>query len=116
MSGLQRIGVVISVLWIVGLVGGEYFSIANYNSRESAEYGECRSNALSEKNPSQRQAHEQSCDRMHNTASVSFGDDLSRAANDPWIWFILFAPIAALWIVVGTLRWIGRGFRAREGV
>jgi hypothetical protein len=116
MSGLQRIAVVISVLWIVGLVGAEYFTIANYDSRESAEYGECLSNAASEKNPSQRQAHEQYCDRMHNVANVSFGDDLSRAANDPWIWFILLAPIAALWIVggivIGTLRWIGGGFRS----
>jgi hypothetical protein len=53
---------------------------------------------------------------MHNVANVSFGDDLSRAANDPWIWFILLAPIAALWIVggivIGTLRWIGGGFRS----
>ena len=39
MSGWQRIGVAISVLWLVGLVGAEYFSIANYNSHVSAEYG-----------------------------------------------------------------------------
>lgn len=107
---------VISVLWIIGLVGAEYFSIANYKSRVSAEYGDCRSKAILEKNPSQRQADEQYCDRMHNVETVSFGDDLSHAANDPASWLILLAPIAALWIVggivIGTLRWIGGGFRS----
>ena len=49
MSGWQRIGVAISVLWLVGLVGAEYFSIANYNSHVIAEYGACRSNAILEK-------------------------------------------------------------------
>ena len=60
--------------------------------------------------------NEQYCDRMHNVETVSFSDDLSHAAGDPTIWLILLAPIVALWIgggiAIGTLRWIGGGFRA----
>ena len=72
------------------------------------------SNALSERNPDQRQALQKQCAYYRDLNTVSFADDLSRAANEPFTWALMFVPVAALWIiggiVIGTLRWIGRGF------
>jgi hypothetical protein len=115
MSGWQRVAVVVSILWVIGLVGAEYFTIESYDGRVNGDYSACYGDALSEKNPSERQGHENYCAHMRDISTVSFSDDVSRSMNDPWTWIMLLAPIASLWIVgsivIGTLRWISRGFR-----
>ncbi len=107
MSGWQRIGVVISVLWLVGLPP---YIIGTTNSRANSEYVDCQVN----NNGGTNQAAHNYCAHMRDLSVVSFSQVFLETPDAGWVWGIILAPIAALWIVggiiFGTIRWIGRGF------
>ena len=124
MSGWQRIGVVISALWLIGLPS---YLLIETNLRADNRYNACRAGsfqlasewAKSGKrdlaDAEDRAAHEKCSD----AASYFTPSDLARtlvAGNfeTAVAWTLLLLPIALVWliggIVFGTVRWVRRGF------
>jgi hypothetical protein len=125
MSGWQRIGMVISVLWLVGF---PIYLMIDQNSTAGKLYGECYSAAYSAygSQPDKLKARTAECSQTHSQI-VMTPEKLLRVLmggdKESWVfWLIILTPLAAFWIVGGTmittLRWIARGFqtgsRARE--
>jgi hypothetical protein len=110
MSGFYRLMVVLSVLWVMATIGAEYISINVHNTRIVDEYVDC-SRTATEKSPSERQAHKNYCTHLRDISTVSFTDDLSKNASDPFSWEILLTPIAVLLVLGYTVRWVVGGFQ-----
>jgi hypothetical protein len=102
-NGWQRIGIVLSVCWIVGaglwVLGQENWA-ASY-------YGLCLSAAND-------QQHVEKCDVEFEKAwPIARFEKQTEAA------FVALAPVPLAWLLaylsVGVARWIGRGFKAGRG-
>ena len=113
MSGWQRIGVIISVLWLMGLP--VYLLIDMY--RESTKYTDLLEDVCvaTRNSPEGAQTLTEECFR---NAIVAGGNEfrtlVAQTFKDVFLWIILLGPIALLWlvgwIVLGTVRWVRRGF------
>jgi hypothetical protein len=125
MSGWQRMGVVISVLWILGapfgLVISQNHSASDYYAscydlkyRIASNYRDARRNDLAD--ATENRAHD-GCWKVAGFTTV--GQLLSGLTAGDFqsgiLRALLLVPLAAFWIiggiVTGTLRWIGRGFQ-----
>lgn len=115
MSGWQRLGVVISILWLLGAPA--YFMVdANQSANRVSEM--CYSTAFS-KSGADLETEKSRC--LAQLAELSMTPqkllNLFFAANKDQItlWTFLLVPLAGFWmlgwIVIGTCRWISRGFR-----
>jgi hypothetical protein len=108
MSGWQRIGVVLSVLWIIG---SPLFIWQSENSAVREVRAGCYGHITDPFGP-QWDAAVQHCAELF--PMHSFADLYSRRGDAEVLWALTLIPIAILWIVggivIGTLRWIGRGF------
>jgi hypothetical protein len=82
MSGWQWIGVVISVLWLVGL---PLYIITTTNNRANTEYLECYGNAALETNPDQRQGHQNYCAHMRDLSTVKFSKVFFENPDASWV-------------------------------
>lgn len=123
MSGWQRIGVVLSVLWIVGFPG---YLVTSTNSRASSKYMDCMVRADNSYASYAQQNHavpqtlknmQDGCARIREASTVSFdGLFLNNGphSHSSVLWAMTLIPIALLWvagsIIILTLRWIGHGF------
>jgi hypothetical protein len=110
MSGWLRIGVVLSVLWIVGYP--TYFFI-DYNSRAWDRRQTClnlRTTVFSELSSDQLW---DKCNQLAGFLELSYFVSGGRDALLFW-WTYVLMPLALLWIFGGvifwTVRWIRRGF------
>jgi len=123
MSGWQRIGVVISVLWLLAvpsyvIISSNQFADAYYKGCLDLAY-RTRLNSAKELN-----AAIQDCSTTRSELAVTptkalkvllleknYGEGLAA-------WAALLLPIALLWIiggiVFGTVRWLARSFRTRK--
>jgi hypothetical protein len=117
MSGWQRIGVVLSVLWLVGL---PVYTLVDRNSRVQERTVDCMFRLG---------ATEEWCRQTFYQVPISPLDALGAlvgrnalvGANhtiehsyDMWLAMVVWGPIILLWlvggIVFGTVRWVRRGF------
>ena len=118
MSGWKRLGVVISVLWLIG--SPIYWHVEVFRAIDKIAET-CASN-----NPSAPQScYTRRDHRIKNTAPIpdalkamTFSDDRVDPTFKTWLgvmfWLQWLGPIALLWIVggivIGTTRWVIRGF------
>jgi hypothetical protein len=109
MSRWQRIGVVASVLWLIG--APIYFVVAQ-NQYADNYYAWCRTGKGAYADAKDQQAH-QKCRSLSGRKSLS---DLGQALakGDGVLWAMLLTPLAVMWVlgsaVIGAMRWIMRGF------
>jgi hypothetical protein len=125
LSGWQRLGLVISVLW---LIAAPAYLLFAENTRARDFYGSCRGASRSlESEMRARGAHE-AADVEHReaheicwsaagfvTAETLVRDLLDSRERSRRLWAFLVAPIAFFWIAgsaaLSTIRWVLRGFR-----
>ena len=114
MSGWQRIGVVISVLWLIGL---PVYLVVSSGVRANKEYEQCLKQDL----PALTSAEKHDiCWMSSHPAITTFtwkdvGYTLIAGNSDTVIlWSMMLGPIAIFWlvgsIILVTIRWIRRGF------
>ena len=124
MNGWPRIGVVLTVLWIIGF---PCYLVTGTNSRAASEYTDCMVRAgksyasHAQQNPAAPQTlknMQEGCAGMRDASTVSFAGLFLNDGPHSWssvLWAITLIPIAILWVVgsimIVTLRWILRGFR-----
>jgi hypothetical protein len=125
MSGWQRIGVVISVLWLVGL---PVYTLMDHNRRAQGRYVDCLINlrGLKASDVIPGVSNEEWCGSWNVSISPldAFGVFVGRSyapgigriehTYDMAVAMIVWAPIILLWlvgwIVLNTVRWVRRGF------
>jgi hypothetical protein len=130
MSGWQRIGVVISVLWILS---APIALVVSQNNSASSYYASCRStnydiasnyrqagrNDLAD--AIEAKAHDE-CWKVPGFTTISkLGSYLVAGdAQSGILWLFLLVPLAAFWVICGiifsTVRWIRRGFVSAQKV
>jgi hypothetical protein len=123
MSGWRRIGVLISLLWFVGI---PIYLIVNTNNTAGVVYQSCIRSAdlafepggFEGDNPGELKVAERRCARSFDNMRMSPGKLirllLGRDSEETRIvWTIILVPIAFFWLVgsaaVATVRWIRRG-------
>ena len=112
MSGWQRIGVVISVLWLVGLPVYLQFDANRRIYNHVLDCTTARGLVAASAGATLAQIR-QLCLGVYGP-SVSYGD-LARTFRDDVVMLgLLLVPIVLFWIVgwivLGTVRWVRRGF------
>jgi hypothetical protein len=125
LSGWQRLGVVISLLW---LIAAPAYLLFDQNTRARDFYGSCRGASRSlESEMRARGAHE-AADVEHRdahdtcwsaagfmSAETLLRDLVDSSEKSRRLWAFLIAPIALFWIAgsaaLSTARWVFRGFR-----
>ena len=120
MSGWKRLGIVLSVLWALA---GPLWLLIDTNTRADQEFQRCLHLATSvsdnyEAAEKREQVYNTISDRCQRTFLVSTTSLPQMFADEDTKKLLAFAiggPIAALWllgaIVIGTCRWISRGFK-----
>jgi hypothetical protein len=115
MSGWQRIGVVLSVLWLVGL---PVYLMNDTNMRAQDQFIDCKM----AQERGLRWGTEADCKRAAgfmewaDLAQMFRGDpqDIYTTYRARGMWVFLLGPVVLLWlvgwIVFGTVRWVRRGF------
>jgi hypothetical protein len=123
MSGLQRIGVLISVLWLLAVPS---YLIISSNKFADAYYKGCLDLAYRTKlnSAAELNAATQDCSTTRSELAVTPTRMLKLLlleedrAYGLIAWAALLAPIALMWIIggiaFGTARWLARGFKARK--
>jgi hypothetical protein len=114
MSGWQRIGVVISVLWLLGL--SIFFVYDAYkNSTKYADFLEdvCMA-GRHDSSPEGTRALTECFSNAIQAGGTEFRAEVAHTFKDVFLWIILLGPIILLWlvgwVVLGTVRWVRRGF------
>jgi len=117
MSGWQRLGVVISVLWFVGL---PIYVLVDTNRRAIDYQSDCIIIRMRADPPRGSDAEraaalqriEDVCQEL--SGHMTWGEMFRFFADNKDMWAILLGPIILLWlvgaIVLGTVRWVRRGF------
>jgi hypothetical protein len=110
MSGWQRIGVVISVLWVLAVPIWIFYADLSYSTCVRPHLNSA------EGSPEWRAAQED-CLKVHSTV-IEPALMLSRMSNLPPFVVTMLVPIALLWIiggiVIGPVRWVARRFTRRK--
>ena len=107
MSGWQRIGVVVSVLWLIGV---PVYFVTVSGDREM--YEQCMEQRLPNMT---RQEKKDMCWKSFHPPWKEVGDTLIAGNEDTVaLWSMMLGPIVIFWlvgsIILATVRWIRRGF------
>ena len=122
MNGWQRIGVLISIVWFVGI---PIYLVVNTNNTAAVVYESCIRSAdlafepggFEGNNPGELQTAERRCARSFDGMRMSPGKLmrllLGRDGDETLIvWTIMLVPIAVFWLVgsatLATVRWLRR--------
>jgi|PersoiStandDraft_1058852.scaffolds.fasta_scaffold126347_1 hypothetical protein len=128
MSGWQRIGVLISVLWFVGM---PIYLMVDTNNTAEAVYQSCIRSAdlafepggFEGDNPGELKSAERRCARSYNNMRMSprklMRLLLGREGEETLtVWTMILVPIVLFWLVGGatfaTVRWIRRRLASSE--
>ena len=120
MSGWQRIGVVLSVLWCL-FVPAHFF--INSNQIANDYYATCLNNAYRNLTSDELQRAIQSCSVNHESMAMKPAKLFKALLFEDYydglaLWAFTLVPIAGLWIVGGivfaAIHWISRGFKSRD--
>lgn len=119
-GGWQRIGVVVTVLWVVC---SPIYLMVDTNQHAAAFQRGCISTAYriwfeGNVNPSdaERTAKLEQCRQSadYMTASKLSHEFLAFDSASAFLWLLLIVPIGAFWVaagaLLGTVRWIRKGF------
>jgi hypothetical protein len=114
MSGWQRIGVNISVLWLLGL---PIYLVADAY-KNSTKYADFLENVCMagrhDSSPEGYRALDECFGKAIAAGGTEFRAEVAQTFKDVFLWIALLGPIALLWlvrwIVLGTVRWVRRGF------
>jgi hypothetical protein len=105
LNGWQRIGIVVSIVWVIGgFLWGNYVSIEQ-NAQPAVEHYQTCLSLHSDKKPD---------------CAQRFGTEYEEAIKYHWLEAATFAlvpiPVAWLliWALVAIVRWIGHGFKMRR--
>jgi hypothetical protein len=112
MSGWQRIGVVISVLWLIGV---PVYLVVHSSMNAGYLYEQCLKTYLPDLT---REEKHDTCWSSSLIGTVNWkivGSALIAGNFDTAIlWSMMLLPIAIFWLIgsitLGTVRWIRRGF------
>ena len=111
MSRLQRLGVVISILWLVGFPIFLFID-ANRSHGQVLEY--CLNSASALREPADREAFRQICFRAFEASRETPAKLVKEIVSDRILWVVMLGPVGLLWIVGAILsfavRWIARRF------
>ena len=122
MNGWQRIGVLISIVWFVGI---PIYLVVNTNNSAAVVYESCIRSAdlafepggFEGNNPGELQTAERRCARAFDSMRMSPGKLirllLGRDGDETLIvWTIMLVPIALFWLLgsatLATVRWLRR--------
>jgi hypothetical protein len=117
MSGWQRLGVVISVLW---LVGAPIYFVADMNQTAFRVLGMCYSaGSSSDQTDFDRTQREATCnaqlEEMTWSTQKLFNTLFTYNKDRGVLWAMLLVPLVIFWlfeaVIIGTVRWVRRGFR-----
>jgi len=128
MSGWQRIGVLISVIWFVGM---PIYLMVDTNNTAEAVYQSCIRSAdlafepggFEGDNPGELKSAERRCARSYNNMRMSprklMRLLLGREGEETLtVWTMILVPIVLFWLVGGatfaTVRWIRRRLASSE--
>ena len=127
MSGWQRVGVVISILWLVGV---PIYFMVDQNQSAGTVYESCLQDAYliygpvgyKGDNPAEFRLASQRCSETRNRMFMSLkkliGVLLGQDKESQVIWTAMFVPLALFWViggvVIATVRWIFRGLVHRS--
>lgn len=116
-NGWQRIGIVVSVMWALLVIGTvvdgyvKYFQWTEQNTQAEERINECRTNAQKESDPQKRKILERRC----GFSSAEAGYIVPKPHLFEVLAF-LFLPIIGLWaaayLLVWVTKWIITGFKA----
>ena len=113
MSGWQKIAVLVSILWMIGL---PIYLMIDSNRRASEFYNVCRK---VESNPAFEMTAEQQHEACWRSAKFMTPTVLAQTliagnADTVTLWFFILAPLVIFWvigcIILATVRRIRRGF------
>jgi hypothetical protein len=113
-SGPQKIGALVSVLWLIGLP--TYLAVDS-NRRASDFYNWCRTLGA-DVSPERRAEQHEACWRSARfiTPSVMAQTLVAGSADTVTLWSLMVGPVVVLWVIGGigftTVRWMRREFRA----
>jgi hypothetical protein len=122
-SGWQRLGIVVSVLW---LVGAFIYLMAEWNRMARTTYELCYGMVVSNtsyKTEADRDQAKAFCLATLEEGSMAPTKLLhllftTHDENQNIAWIILLVPLAILWVlgatIIGTARWIRRGFQSSK--
>jgi hypothetical protein len=110
MSGWQRIGAVISILWLVGF---PIFLFIDANRSHSEVLQYCLKAASESREPTEREGSRQICLRAFEASRETPGKLVKELASDKILWAAMFGPIALLWIVGGVISYVVRWIAPR---
>jgi hypothetical protein len=105
MSGWQRFGVVISILWLIGFPIFLFID-ANRSHNQVLEY--CLNTASALRDATDRDASRQICLRAFEASRETPGRFVKELASDKILWPVMLGPIALLWIVGGVFSYVVR--------
>lgn len=120
MSGWQRIGVVITTLWLLGF---PIWVVVDQQNRAQSQMEFCVQTAVDSYSGAEENRRVDECGRRFTQdvqqASLlqllkTYQFQTPNVGDSVAIWALTLIPIVLLWgiggIVIGTLRWIRRGF------
>jgi|SRR5262245_41206703 len=110
LSGWRRLGIALSVLWVIA---GGIWVLRDHNNSVGQLYGQCLERQM-KYFPEQpfEQTHEKCRSIMDDF--IKPADLLNVSGIGPVFWLIVLAPVVIAWVfviaAVWIVRWIGRGF------
>jgi hypothetical protein len=115
MGGWQRLGVVISALWVIG---APIYEIIEDHRRLDLHWWACVAVAemasISKDDPSRADLRD--CEQAREIDHKK----LAEAYWNPVWWSVILLPVALFWLVggilFGTARWVRRGFARRSNL
>lgn len=120
MSGWKRLGVTLSVLWVIA---GPLWLLIDTNTRANESYERCLRLATSisgdyadaVKGEQVYKRMSDRCEYVYSVTTTTLSKMIEDKDSKAILAVMIGGPIAALWllgaIVIGTCRWISRGFR-----
>jgi hypothetical protein len=106
MSIWQRIGIAISVLWLLGL---PIFLFVDSNRSRGKVLEVCLNTGAALREPTDRETLQDICRRAFEGSRETPGKFLKELTSGKVSWAVMLLPIAVLWIVAGAISYVVRG-------
>jgi len=104
-SGWQRVGVGISVLWLIGF---PIFLFIDANRSQGDVLHYCLNTASALREPTDRKATQQICFRAFEASRETPRKLVKELAADKILWTVMLGPIGVLWIIGGAISYAAR--------
>jgi uncharacterized membrane protein len=105
MSRCQRIGILVSILWLVGFLS---FLYIDANRSHSEVFEHCLNSASTLSESTDRKSFQQICARAFEASRETPGKIVKEVSSDKILWAAIVVPLGLLWIVGGLLSYAVR--------